>query len=257
MEKVHYLDPAKENTKPVILIHGLGVDGSSWAMQFQPLIEAGYRPIAIDVPGFGDSPYGNQKWSIQRVADDLSELMERIKIIPAHVVGISMGGVIAQQLVLDHPEDVSKLVLVNTFSVLRPKDIQGWGYFLQRFALVHTLGIQVQAQFVSKRIFPLQQHEILRKEMIAQISKADPRAYRAAMRSLGLFNSKNRLQEIIVPTLVITGGEDTTVLPVHQTQMAGWLPGAQQVIIKGAGHAVSVEFPNEFNELLLEFLGNR
>jgi pimeloyl-ACP methyl ester carboxylesterase len=91
--------------------------------------------------------------------------------------------------------------------------------------------------------------------MISQISRADSRAYRAAMRSLGLFNSKKRLHEISVPTLVITGGKDTTVPPVHQSQMAGWLPGARQAIINDAGHAISVEYPLQFNELLLNFLG--
>jgi pimeloyl-ACP methyl ester carboxylesterase len=119
---------------------------------------------------------------------------------------------------------------------------------------VHTLGLQVQAEFVAKRIFPLQEQELLRSEMISQICKADPRAYRAAMRSLGLFNSKKRLIEIKIPTLVITGAKDTTVPPGHQTKMTGWIPNARQVFMNEAGHGASVEFPEEFNRILLNFL---
>jgi len=254
MANIHYLDPGDKDGKPVLLLHGLGVDGSSWTLQFPSMISSGFRPIAVDVPGFGNSKYGNKKWSIERVSMDLAEFMQEIRIFPAYVVGLSMGGTIAQAITLNYPDLVSKLVLANTFSVLRPKTLKGWMYFLQRFVLVQTLGLPVQAEFVAKRIFPNQDQEIIRQEMISQICNADPRAYRAAMRSLGMFNSKKRLHEIKVPTLVITGAKDTTVHPTHQTQMTEWIPGARQVIMKEAGHAASVEFPDQFNELLINFL---
>jgi 3-oxoadipate enol-lactonase len=242
---IHYYDSEGKNGFPVLLLHGLGVDGSSWVLQTQPLVSAGFRPIALDVPGFGSSPCGKEKWSIKRVARDID---------PVHVVGLSMGGTIGQQLTLDYPHMVSKLVLANTFSVLRPGTLPGWGYFFQRFLLVHTLGLPVQAEYVAKRIFPAPEQELLRRETINQIIKADPRAYRAAMRSLGLFNSKRRLNEIKIPTLVITGAKDTTVNPDHQKEMTGWIPGARQVIINSSGHAASVECPDEFNRILVEFL---
>jgi 3-oxoadipate enol-lactonase len=256
MSNIHYLDPGDKNSKPVLLLHGLGVDGSSWVLQFPALIAAGFRPIAVDVPGFGNSPFGNKKWSIERVTQDLAEFLKSNKFYPVQIVGLSMGGTIAQQITLEFPNLVSKLVLANTFSILRPDTVKGWVYFLQRFLLVQTLGLPIQAKFVANRIFPLAEQEILRREMISQICKADPRAYRAAMRSLGLFNSRKRLHEIKIPTLVITGAKDTTVQPTHQSKMAGWIQGARQVIMEEAGHAASVEFPDEFNRLLLEFLSD-
>jgi 3-oxoadipate enol-lactonase len=237
-----------------LLIHGLGVDGTSWALQTHPLLFAGFRPFAVDVPGFGRSPCGKEKWSIKRVTRDIASCLEEFHLYPAHVVGLSMGGTIGQQLTLDYPQMVSKLVLANTFSVLRPATVSGWGYLGYRLLLVYTLGLDIQAKYVAKRIFPKPDQESLRSEMITQINRADPRAYRAAMRSLGLFNSKKRLGEINIPTLVITGAKDTTVSPTHQTQMAGWIPGARQEFIKESGHAASVEYPNEFNKILLDFL---
>jgi len=254
MSRINYRDPGDKNSKPVLLLHGLGVDGSSWVLQFPALISAGFRPIAVDVPGFGKSPIGKKNWSIEHISRDIADFLMNNNLYPVHIVGLSMGGTIAQQITLEFPNLVSKLVLANTFSILRPETVKGWVYFLQRFLLVQTLGLPVQAKFVANRIFPLADQEILRREMISQICKADPRAYRAAMRSLGFFNSRKRLHEIKIPTLIITGAKDTTVQPAHQSKMAGWIPGARQVIMKDAGHAASVEFPDEFNKLLLEFL---
>lgn len=254
MANIHYLDPGDGQGFPVLLLHGLGVDGSSWVFQFPALINAGFRPIAVDVPGFGHSPRGDKAWGIKRVTSDFAAFLEEIKISSVHVVGLSMGGTIAQQLTLDFPHLVSKLVLVNTFSVLRPATYQGWMYFIQRFVLVHTLGLPAQAKFVSERIFSKPDQSELRQEMIQQITNADPRAYRAAMRSLGTFNSKHRLSGINIPVLVITGAKDTTVQPGHQAQMTSWIPGARQVFMPEAGHAASVEFPGEFNRILVDFL---
>ena len=254
MTTIHYLDPGEHNGNPVLMLHGLGVDGSSWALQFPALIDAGFRPIAIDVPGFGSSPYGNSAWSIQRVTEDIAGFLNDKEFSTVHVVGLSMGGTIAQQLAFDYPNIVSKLVLANTFSVLRPSTFKGWMYFAQRIILVHSLGLKAQAKFVADRIFPLPDQVELRKEMIQQITNADPRAYRAAMRSLGTFNSSRRLLEIKVPTLVITGMKDTTVQPSHQTHLASWIPGARHAVIPEAGHAASVEKPDEFNRVLVDFL---
>jgi pimeloyl-ACP methyl ester carboxylesterase len=165
-----------------------------------------------------------------------------------------MGGTIAQQFVLDYPHLVHKLVLVSTFAILRPDSLTGWLYFLQRFILVNTLGLPAQARFVARRIFPEPQSEPLREMLIASITKADPRAYRAAMRSLGLFNSVKRLREIKMPTLVVTGTHDTTVPPVRQRMLVDGISGARQVVIPKAGHALSVDQAEAFNCCLLEFL---
>jgi pimeloyl-ACP methyl ester carboxylesterase len=89
---------------------------------------------------------------------------------------------------------------------------------------------------------------------IAVVLRADPHAYRKAMLSLGLFDSRKRLGEIKAPTLVISGAEDTTVTPDRQKLLAEGIPGAHQVIIPQAGHAVSVEQAEQFNRILLEFL---
>lgn len=254
MTSIYYLDPGEKKGIPVLMLHGLGVDSSSWVLQFSDLMDAGFRPIAVDIPGFGRSPSGSDPWSINRVTSDIVTFMQEMNLSNVNVVGLSMGGTVAQQLALDFPKMVSKLVLANTFTVLRPSSLKGWMYFIQRFILVHTLGLPAQARFVADRIFPQPQQDELRNEMIKQITNADLHAYRAAMRSLATFNSKFRLSEIKVPVLVITGAKDTTVHPSLQAQMAAWIPGALHEIIPEAGHAASVECPDEFNRILVKFL---
>jgi pimeloyl-ACP methyl ester carboxylesterase len=254
MSKLYILDPNPKGSPAVLLLHGLGADGSSWTLQFDALAEAGYRPIAPDVPGFGKSPYDGKGWSISRMSIAMADLLNELGVIPAHVVGISMGGVIAQQLGLDHQRLLRKLVLVNTFAVLRPKRLSGWLYFLQRFLLVHLLGLPTQAKFVAKRIFPGTDQQAMRDFLEERITQADPRAYRAAMRSLGLFNSSKRLREITVPTLVITSDHDTTVPMDSQKFLVDKITSARQAVIQNAGHAVTIDQPVAFNSALMEFL---
>jgi 3-oxoadipate enol-lactonase len=256
MTKIHYLDPNPAGQPAVLLLHGLGADSNSWILQMPVLIKAGFRPIATDTPGFGRSPYDGHGWSIQRMAAENAALLEELQAGAVHVVGLSMGGTIAQQFALDFPRLTRSLVLVSTFSVLRPDTLSGWLYFIQRILTVSMLGLPAQANVVAKRIFPGPGREQLREMLVETISRADPRAYRKAMASLGLFNSVNRLREISTPTLVVTGADDTTVTPARQRPLVEGIQAARQVIIPDAGHAVPVDQAERFNRELLAFLGH-
>jgi 3-oxoadipate enol-lactonase len=254
MTSLHFLDPNPSGSPAVLLLHGLGADSTSWTLQMPALSSAGFRPIAPDAPGFGRSPYDGRGWNVRRVASQMAHLLEELKCTPAHVVGLSMGGVIAQQFCLDFPHLTRKLILVSAFSVLRPQDITGWWYFLSRAVTISTLGLEAQAHLVAQRVFPQADNAPLREMLVESISQADPHAYRRAMRSLGLFDSRKRLKEIAAPTLVVTGADDTTVAPVRQRRLADGIPGARQLVIAGAGHAVPVDQAEKFNQMLLDFL---
>ena len=252
--RLAYLDPHPQGRTPVLLIHGLGSAGESWREQFPALNAAGFRPIAPDVRGFGRSSSPG-KWSIPDAVADLKALLDALGLPRAHVVGISMGGVLAQQLALDFPQAVERLVLVNTFARLRPGHLGGWLYFLLRLILVYTVGIEAQARTVAQRIFP--DHPEARAMLRRHIQMADPRAYRAAMRALGLFNSTHRLAEIQAPTLVVTGLADTTVPPENQAELARRIPHARWLRIPGAGHGLIATHAPVFNPALVAFLQGR
>jgi 3-oxoadipate enol-lactonase len=254
MAPIHYLDPNHAGNPAVLLLHGLGADVRSWTLQIPALTGAGFRPIAVDLPGFGQSPYDGGVWSIRRMAAIMAGLLGELQTGSVHVVGLSLGGTIAQRFALDTPELTRKLVLVSTFAVLRPDNLSGWWYFLQRFFLVNTLGLPAQAKVVAQRIFPDPGHESLRNILVETISHADPHAYRKAMVSLGLFNSLKRLRQIKASTLVVTGADDTTVNPARQRLLVEGIPQAHQVVIPNAGHAVPVDQADRFNQELLKFL---
>lgn len=254
MRLFYAFDPHPTGHPTVLLLHGLGADSSCWTLQFSALIQAGFRPLAPDLPGFGASPYDGRGWNFPRLARLLAEWLQGLEVENVHVVGLSMGGVLAQQFAHDFPQQTGKLVLVSTFAVLRPDSLAGWWYFLQRLLVVLFFGPQAQAQFVARRVFPHPKQALLRQMFLETISHADRRAYRLAMRSLATFDSRPWLGKISAPTLVITGEKDTTISPKQQQLLARSIQGAQQVVIPNAGHAVNIDQPDAFNRLLLEFL---
>ncbi len=254
MTQLHFLDPNPEGSPAVLLLHGLGATGASWTLQFPALTAAGFRPLAPDLPGFGDSPYSGHGWSPQSVAAQVADMLEEMDTNAAHVVGLSLGGVIAQQFALDFPSLTKKLVLVSTFAVLRPENMNAWFYFLRRAFSVCLLGLDAQARIVAGRVFPGPRQGALRDLLVSAIASSDPRAYRLAMRSLAFFDSRKWLGRLDLPALVVTGADDSTVSPLRQKELADALPTARQAILPNANHAVNVDQPEAFNCLLLEFL---
>ncbi len=252
---IHYLDPNPAGSPLVLLLHGLGADSESWGLQIPALVEAGMRPLAVDLPGFGRSPLPpGAGWSIPWVAGRLAELIDQAGRPPVCVVGLSLGGVVAQQLALDYPDRVRWLVLANTFSRLRPKRWNELAYLIGRFAAANLRGVKSQARMVAWRVFPAPDKAVLRQMLVEKIQAADPRAYQSAMRALGFFNVRRRLKDICAPTLVISGERDTTVALDNQMDLARDIPGARQVILPDAGHAANVDQPVLFNQAILEFL---
>jgi len=249
-----YADPNPAGKPAVLLLHGLGTDGQSWGFQIPALLSNGVRPIILDIPGFGKSSYGKRNWNIPGVAAEIARMMVDVLPSPLSLVGISMGGTIAIQIALDFPECVERLVLVNTFASLRPRRLRDMAFLITRYMRVNLLGIEAQAELAAQRIFPEPDQEPLRKILIATILQSDPAVYRAAMRSLGLFNVKSRLAEIRKPTLVVTGTLDSTVPPAVQAVLAARISGAKQVLIPGGRHGVIADHPELFNQVLLDFL---
>jgi pimeloyl-ACP methyl ester carboxylesterase len=250
---IHYLHENPQGAPAVLLLHGLGGTGASWQRHAAWLTEAGYRVLAPDMRGFGQSGYPGRT-SIRAMAQDMAELLQRAGAAPAHVVGISLGGTVAQQLALDNAALVRSLVLVNTFAKLRPDGPRAWLYYLARLALVHTLGLGVQARLVGRYMFPGPDQEEQRRELYQQVVRSNVHAYRATMRALWAFDVEGRLGEIRVPTLVVTGDQDSTVSPRNQRGLVEKIPGARQAIVANANHAVPLDQPAAFQRILGEFL---
>jgi len=238
----------------VLLLHGLGSDSSSWYYQVPVLTQAGFHPVALDLPGFGKSPFNEKKWTIPWVAQSLATWLSAIHARPVIVVGISLGGTIALQFALDFPLLVERLVLVNTFACLRPKHASELVYLVKRLAIANIKGIEYQAGLVAERLFPNEDQDGLRRIVQEQILSSDHEVYRQAMLALGTFDVRRRLKEINLPTLVISAEQDTTVPLDNQADLVKGIKGAKQVIIPNSRHAVIVDQPELFNQVLIQFL---
>jgi 3-oxoadipate enol-lactonase len=251
---IYYSDLNPSGNPAVTLLHGLGANGDSWALQVPVLVNHGFRVLIPDLRGFGKSTYSGISHTIRDMAADVIALMNSVALSKSDVVGISMGGTVALQLAYEYPYRVQCLILVNTFSRLRPRSVRQLLLFASRIALLYTLGLPAQARYVTNRLFPDPDQAHLREALKDQIIHANPQGYRATIRALAKFNISNRLADINNPTLVITGEKDRTVTPDSQRFLSDHIAQAQQVIIPGAGHGVTGEKPEMFNQELIKFL---
>jgi len=252
--EMFFLDPNPTGSPCVLLLHGLGADGASWEYQLRALVEAGMRPVAPDLPGFGRSIYRGKGWRLAEVRGEMFRFLESLTARPAKVVGLSMGGALAVSMGIEAAGRVDQLVLMNTFACLRPKTFSERLYLVRRFLVANVRGVKYQAELVAWRLFPQPDQAGLRQLLVEKILQADRNVYRAAMRQLAVFDVRRKLGEIQVPTLVITAEGDTTVPREIQDVLAQNIPGAKQVVVPDSGHAVIVDQWERVNQILVDFL---
>jgi 3-oxoadipate enol-lactonase len=251
---IYYSDRNSNGYPIVLLLHGLGATSESWQFQYPALIASGFRVIGPDFRGVGKSTYPGGKNNVRKNSEDVAKLLHSLKISSVHVVGISMGGTVGLQLVLDHPSLVQSLILVNTFATLHPKRISYWVFYAVRLAMIQILGLPTQARYVVNRLLPLAEQETLREELYSQIIRSNPQGYRSMMKSFVHFDVTEKLGMINVPTLVVIGEKDSVVPPEIQYELARKIPISQLVVIPNAGHAVIGEMPIVFNRIICNFL---
>lgn len=251
---LHYLDENPQGSRCVLLLHGLGATCESWMLQIPDLVACGFRVIAPDLRGFGDSTTPRKLYRIEDMSADMAALLAGLGIQKASLVGISMGGTVALGLLYGYAQFIEKAILVNTFARLRPARPADFFYYASRIVLLYAVGLQAQAKAVANHIFPKPDQEPLRQLLIEEISKADPAGYRAAFTALARFNLTAALPRVTAPTLVVTAANDTTVPLSVQNRLAAGIRGARHVIIPDAGHAVTVDQPAAFNRIMLDFL---
>jgi 3-oxoadipate enol-lactonase len=251
---IFYLDPKPGNKPAVILLHGLGTEASSWTYQFDALITSGYRPVAPDLPGFGRSAFNGGTWSIRQAAKVILSLADQMEIERFHLAGISMGGTIALQAAIEQPERIASLVLINTFATLRPKRWSEWIYLLRRYIRARVRGAGSQAELTASRIFPGENRQELREELVKHIRQTDPTVYKQAMRELAIYDARRDLKNIRIPSLVISARNDTTVPLENQHDLYAGIPGCRQVFIENAGHGVIIDQPDQVNQTMIKFM---
>jgi 3-oxoadipate enol-lactonase len=238
--------------EPVLLVHGLGSSTLDWAPQVAALAPH-YRVIVFDVRGHGRSAKPRQRYSVALFADDTAALIRALALGPVHVVGISMGGMIAFQLAAVAPDLVRSLVIVNSGPAMPIKTFAQRLMIWTRIAIVRLQGMRKMGEVLANRLLPKPEHAALRAQFIERWAANDPRAYLSALKGLVNWGVMERLGSIHCPTLILTADQDYAPVELKRAYTA-MIPGAELVVIDDARHMLPVERPDAFNDALLSFL---
>ncbi len=238
---------------PLVLIHALGTSLRSWDPAASRLSRA-YEVVAYDYRGHGRSEKTLGPVSIQLLAQDFRDLVEKLGRQRVHIVGLAVGAMIAQQIAVDYPEVVSALVLADTRSAL---DSSGVKYNECRADSVERGGMRAAVEMTIERAFApdfvCRSPEVLqsfRGEFLAN----DPHGYASVSRALASFHLIDRLSEIECPTLLLAGDMDRLCPPSEAAAMQARIPRAKLEILPGVGHFSAIEAPEEFADRVLAFL---
>jgi pimeloyl-ACP methyl ester carboxylesterase len=238
--------------EPLLLLHGLGSSCDDWELQI-PVFAQQYRVIAPDARGHGQSEKPPSPYSVPLMAADVLGLLDALGVASAHVVGLSMGGMIAFQMAVDCPERVRSLVIVNSAPALVPRSLSEWLRVRQRLLLARLFSPARSGEFISRRLFPKPEQAAARVQLVERWARNDPQAYRASMRALVGWSVLDRVGAIRCPALVISGDRDYTPAEAKRAY-TDLIPGARLVVFEDSGHATPIDQAEKFNEMVLEFL---
>ena len=206
--EVHY---RLEGDGPVVLLlHALGSCADDWAFQF-PALSARYTALAPDLRGHGRTGRLSSPATVRAMVEDVVGLLDALGLAEVHAVGLSLGGLVAQTLAVEHPARVRSLVLVNSFARLRPRGAGEWWLLLRRGVALLCGGVEAQAEVVARALFPHPEQEQLRRMAVQRLRGNDEVAYRAVMRAVLRYDGRRDLARIRAPALVVVGADDTTV----------------------------------------------
>jgi len=218
---------------PLILLHGLA-GSARWWRHNVPALSRRFRVAAIDLPGFGAS-HRDARLVLDETAGQLVAVMDRLGFERAHVVGHSMGGLVAGGLAADHPDRVDRLVLVDAgFLSLDPS----W--------LRRVTGPIVALRWTSPTLLPV---------VVGDALRSGPIRMAHATREILQADWRAKLAGIRAPTLVIWGEHDTICPPVIGREINARVPGSRLVVLAGAAHCPMWERPADFDREVLSFLG--
>ena len=246
--------------EPLIMIIGIGSDRSNWRQQTR-LFKKYYRTITFDNRGWGKSDRPTGPYTIKMMGDDTISLMDHLGIPIAHILGVSMGGMIAQEIAINHPERVNKLVLGCTFA--RRDENSGFSSEISKALEVNERSShdKVSLRRLVYVLIDLTFSEKLYRILFLPLMKIAIRfsalnGFVEQLEAMLAHDATDRLGMIKASTLIISGTEDRVIKPISSEVMANLVPKAKLVKVEGGSHGFSGEMSNEFNREVLDFLRN-
>ncbi len=244
---------------PLVMITGLSASLYWWTPDLITTFARHFKVITLDNRGAGLSEDPRVPFTVKMMADDTVALMDALKVPKAHVLGISMGGMIAQELVLNYPDKVEKLVLCATTA--------GGGKYVpaspEVLAVVTTPRGSLTEEQVARGAIPLlftpeyiKQHPDEVEAFVKLILKAPIKAavFEKQLQAIMQFNAARRLKTVAKPTLVVHGKKDILMPPENGTMLAGLIPGAKLALFDEGGHIIFSPETAKVAQAIIDFL---
>jgi len=253
--RIHYKE--RGQGFPVLLVHGYTGNLVNWAFQI-PILSQRYRTVSLDLRGHGltDSPSHAEDYSLEQLADDIYGLLETLGISECYLCGHSMGGMVAQEFVLAHPEMVRALILVDTTAEQPTGTEIGGGARMVQMALdqgmepVFDEMLRVAPLFSTLAAVGGAFIEKWREQFLLTSVEGYVYCGQAIHDRRPLLDELYRIQ---VPTLILCGALDEAFLEASR-QMHERIGGSELAIIPDCGHIPIIERPQEFNRIAASFL---
>jgi len=243
---------------PVVLVHGFTGNLRNWALTV-PALRERFRTVSVDLPGHGlsEKPTASGAYTGEQMSDDVHGLIRHLGIEECYLVGHSMGGMVAQHLVLSHPPLIRALVLVDTAAELSGVLRERASDRERLVQMVRTRGME--AVFDEQLRLNPQREQIeanpgFVKTWREQFLMTSPDAYIYCAH--GMANRRALLRElpsVSAPTLIVCGENDEPFVEASR-QMHDAIAGSELLMIPGAGHSPQIEAPSRFNQALMGFL---
>ncbi len=233
----------------VLFLHGVGSDKSAWDAQLEHFGKL-RRAVALDYPGYGESDFPVSELKREEIARCIFGAMDELKITAAHVVGLSMGGVIALEMHRQNPSRFRSLVLAHTFAC-HPEA----GRIIERSQ--HAIARMTMRSLAETRVESLLTANVqpsLKRKVVETMARIDKRTYAWASVAVWTADYRHYLPSITTPTLVIAGEHDQPTPPVLSDELCAAIPAARMEVIPAAGHLSNIENASVFNALVERFI---
>ena len=245
---------------PLVLVMGIGYDSTLWKLAQVPALAQQFKVVIFDNRDVGRSSNATSAYTVADMSDDTAALLDVLNIQRAHVLGLSMGGMIAQQFALRHADRLDHLVLsgcgaaqaraafdpIQVWNWVKANDLTGEAFASTQFNGLFSTTFLRNKDAVTQTIAMLSSNP----------HPVGPDAYNRQAQAYLKYNALDDLAGIKAPTMVVVGEQDLLTPPWVCEEVASRIPGAKFVTIKGNGasHAVPLERPDEFNQLVTKFL---
>lgn len=260
MSYVELGDPA---APPLVLIHGLSGSWLNWKLVMPPLARR-HRVIAIDLPGFGDSPPIDQPVTMSGYARLVAGLCKSLGLGPVNIAANSMGGYVAVELAAEHQSRVNSLVLssaagITTASINTERMIRNAKQLANASRMVPAplrRRLMQRAEWRKRVLIQFVEHGDLLDPLTANelAQGAGSPGYAAAVRALAERNVKVQAERVKCPTLIVWGDQDRIIPVRHAERFAALIEGSAVEIFRDAGHMQMVEYPEAFAEIVSRFV---